>query len=530
MRLAFILMVKLLNITALIIFCCLSSEAQITFNQNELRRLDHELLQTSKYDRIKYEHIDSLKNLAKGSKKSPDRLYNAMINLGKEYETFISDSSLMYFNKAQEIAIQLNDSTKMIEARLGKVKVLGILGLFKEGASELEDIERHSIPNSIKEEWLDTGRQLYAYMTAYTRDNKIYFQRYSALLNSYRLRQLEALDKNSFEYKLFLAEHYDANGENGKAKLIFGELLEEVPENSNIYARAAHNMSSIKDREGNPDVAAYYLAKSAISDIKCSVKENMSLQELAVYLYSTGDISHAYSYISASLADAVFCNARLRTAEVSKIMPLIDNAYKVELDKRRSMLVITIVIVSVLSICLFIAILLVMRQMKKVKIARQHLKEANSIKEEYIGHFLDLCSIYMDRLDNFCKIVTRKITAGQIEELVQMAKSSKFAENQHKQFYDNFDGTFLHIYPNFIQEFNDLLLPEERIIIREPGRLTTELRIFAFLRMGVEDSTKIANFLHYSVNTIYTYRNKMKNKAIDRDHFEENVMKIGYIS
>ena len=168
--------------------------------------------------------------------------------------------------------------------------------------------------------------------------------------------------------------------------------------------------------------------------------------------------------------------------------------------------------------------------MKKVKTTRQHLKEANSIKEEYIGHFLDLCSIYMDRLDNFCKIVTRKITAGQIDELVQMAKSSKFAENQHKQFYDNFDGTFLHIYPNFIEEFNNLLLPEERIVIKEAGHLNTELRIFAFLRMGVEDSTKIANFLHYSVNTIYTYRNKMKNKAIDREHFEENVMKIGSIS
>lgn len=168
--------------------------------------------------------------------------------------------------------------------------------------------------------------------------------------------------------------------------------------------------------------------------------------------------------------------------------------------------------------------------MGKVKHARQQLKKANEIKEEYIGHFLDICSIYMDRLDNFSKIVTRKITAGQVEELLKMAKTSKFTEGQHQQFYDNFDATFLHIYPTFIDEFNKLLLPEEQIIIKEPGHLTTELRIFAFLRMGVEDSNKIASFLNYSVNTIYTYRNRIKSKAKNRETFDDDIMKIGSFS
>ena len=136
----------------------------------------------------------------------------------------------------------------------------------------------------------------------------------------------------------------------------------------------------------------------------------------------------------------------------------------------------------------------------------------------------------MERLDNFSKIVTRKITAGQVEELLKMAKTNKFTEGQHKQFYDIFDATFLHIYPTFIDEFNNLLIPEEQIIIKEPGHLTTELRIYAFLRMGVEDSTKIASFLNYSVNTIYTYRNKIKSKAKDRETFETSVMKIGSFS
>ena len=136
----------------------------------------------------------------------------------------------------------------------------------------------------------------------------------------------------------------------------------------------------------------------------------------------------------------------------------------------------------------------------------------------------------MDRLDNFSKLVTRKITAGQVEELLKMAKTNKFTEGQHQQFYDNFDATFLYIYPSFIDEFNKLLLPGEQIIVKEPGHLTTELRIFAFLRMGIEDSNKIAGFLNYSVNTIYTYRNKIKNKAKNRDTFEKDVMNIGSFS
>ena len=303
-----------------------------------------------------------------------------------------------------------------------------------------------------------------------------------------------------------------------------------MPDSSNIYARAAHNLSTIKSVEGHDDAAAYYLAKSAISDIKCSVKETLSIQELAIYLYNIGDIARAYKYISSSLADAVFCNARLRTAEVSKIIPLIDGAYKDQLEKQRKTLVATNILVGFLSIGLIIIIIVVLRQMGKVKHARQQLKKANEIKEEYIGHFLDICSIYMDRLDNFSKIVTRKITAGQVEELLKMAKTSKFTEGQHQQFYDNFDATFLHIYPTFIDEFNKLLLPEEQIIIKEPGHLTTELRIFAFLRMGVEDSNKIASFLNYSVNTIYTYRNRIKSKAKNRETFDDDIMKIGSFS
>ena len=513
-----------------LLIAVVSGAAQNKLTSKELSMLDREITQKHVYDNVKVARIDSLKKQAVSSSDFSDTRFNTLINLGKEYETFISDSALYYFNSALVVARELNDSAKVTRSRLGRVKVLAILGYFKEGITELDETEADGIPAELEAEWLDTSRQLYAYMATYVYDNRDLFNKYLKLLNYYRDLQLETLEPGSPEYKLFLAEHYVANEQMTKAKLLFGELIEEEPNSSNIYARAAHNMSSIKKYEGQPEVAAYYLALSAISDIKCSVKETMSIQELAIYLYNEGDVSHAYSYISSSLADAVFCNARLRTAEVSRIIPLIDTAYKAQLEKQRKTLVFTNLLVGVLSLGLIIIIVVVLRQMKKVKTARQQLKEANSIKEEYIGHFLDICSIYMDRLDNFSKVVTRKITAGQVEELLKMAKSAKFTEGQHQQFYDNFDATFLHIYPTFIDDFNSLLIPEERIIIKEPGHLNTELRIFAFLRMGVEDSNKIASFLNYSVNTIYTYRNRIKNKAKNRDTFEQDVMRIGSFS
>lgn len=503
--------------------------AENKFSQNELNSLDNELELATQYDKAKLSRIDSLSRLIDNSERGASRRLHLWMEIANEYLTFISDSSLFYYSKAVDLARTRNDSLSLTAARLGRIKVLGVLGLFKEGVDELTEVESDGVPTGLRTDYLDAGRQLYSYMASFA-ESGIYYDQYSYMLNFYRNEQIKSLEKSTPLYNEFLAEHYYAQGLTQHAKRLLNEIIGSVPNTENVYARAAANMAIIKEAEGNDDEAAYYLAMSAISDIKSSVKENTALQKLALYLYRQGDISHAYKYLSASLNDAVFCNARLRTNEVSRLMPLIDGAYKVQLDAKQQNLMIAIIGVSLLSIATIVAIIMILKQMRRLHQVRRHLREANSIKDEYIGHFLELCSIYMDRLDNFCKVVVRKITAGQAEELVKLTKSSKFAEDQHKLFYENFDSAFLHIYPTFIDEFNSLLQPEERIEVKEPGKLTTELRIFAFLRMGVDDSAKVARFLHYSVNTIYAYRNKVKNKAIDRANFEADVMKIGTIN
>lgn len=158
------------------------------------------------------------------------------------------------------------------------------------------------------------------------------------------------------------------------------------------------------------------------------------------------------------------------------------------------------------------------------------LEDANKTKDVYITQFLNLCSIYMDKLNQFNKVVNRKISAGKVDDLFKLTKSGKFVEEQSREFYEVFDDAFLHIYPTFVTDVNALLLPDKQIVLREGERLNTDLRILALMRLGIDDTSRIAQMLNYSVYTIYTYRNKFKGRAINREDFEKNVMSIRSVS
>ena len=154
------------------------------------------------------------------------------------------------------------------------------------------------------------------------------------------------------------------------------------------------------------------------------------------------------------------------------------------------------------------------------------LRQANQTKDVYISQFLNLCSIYMDKLNQFCKIANRKITTGKVDDLYRLTKSGKFVEDQSKEFYEVFDNAFLHLYPTFVVQVNELLNPDQRIVLKEGELLNTDLRILAFMRLGIEESSRIAQVLNYSLNTIYAYRNRLKARATNRDTFEDDIMKI----
>lgn len=493
-----------------------------------LVRLDKVLEQQPMYVNQKEDRIDSLKQQLNRPSLTLQQKFVLNKRLGTEYELFVSDSAMKYFDRSLSIADSLHNISWADEARLCQVSVLSVSGMYKEAWDGLHGIDRATLPDSLLPAFYNCGRQLYSFLASYSPDS-FYTAKYVVLQNKYRDSLLTVLSPALLEYRLYEAERLVATRQYVQAKEIFLELVHSRPEESNVFARAAFSLAQLYRDEGRSEEYEKYLALSTISDIKASVKENAALPGLAFVLYEQGDITRAYHYIRRSLEDAVFCNARLRTIEISGMLPVIDAAYKLQVEHRHRQLILFLVIVSLLSVALIVSVVLICKQMKKLSLARRNLQQANHVKEEYIGHFFSLCSLYIEKLDNFRRTVNRKITAGQTEELLKLTKSSQFAGMEQKEFYANFDNAFLHLYPGFVTEFNRLLQPEERFIMKPGELLNTELRIFAIIRLGIDDSSKIANFLHYSINTIYTYRNKVKNKAIDRENFEEKIMKIGVL-
>lgn len=264
--------------------------------------------------------------------------------------------------------------------------------------------------------------------------------------------------------------------------------------------------------------------------MKSAVREYISLRKLAVLLYQEGDIDRAYSYLKLCMDDAVFCNARLRILEILQIFPLINDTYQQKAEKQQEQMKWALISISLLSIFLLIAIFYVYKQMKRVAAARHEvidankrlkelneelhrynlqLKEANHIiaensylKEEYIGRYMDQCSVYLEKMDNYRRSLGKIAATGKVDELYKNIKSSKFIEEELKEFYANFDNTFLQLFPTFVEDFNTLLAEGEQIYPKANERMSTELRIFALIRLGITDSVKIAQFLRYSVTTI----------------------------
>ena len=284
-----------------------------------------------------------------------------------------------------------------------------------------------------------------------------------------------------------------------------------------------------------------YLIISAIGDMKSGIREYVSLRKLAVLFYYQGDIDRAYKYLSCSMEDAVACNARLRFIEVTEFFPIIDKAYKLKEEKERAVSRAMLISVSLLSLFLLIAIFYLYRWMKKLSVMRRNLSLANKqmsavnaeleqtgkIKEVYIARYLDRCVNYLDKLETYRRSLAKLAMASRIEDLFKAIKSEQFIRDERDEFYNEFDRSFLKLFPNFISAFNNLLVEEGRVYPKSDELLTTELRIFALIRLGVVDSNKIAHFLGYSLATIYNYRSRMRNKAAgDKDMFEQNVMNL----
>lgn len=494
----------------------------------ELKSLDKLLNEAIKYDRAKKLQIDSLQNMLKKTPANDlKKRWNLLLSIGNQFKVFSADSALTYYQHAQALAQSMRNDSLILKSRIMSINALSAAGIFTEAEALLSEIEDVSMSRDLYIDMLMAARQLYSYMLSYIDGHKEFCSIYKMKYDEYDDKLIEILPKNRPYYRFIYAERLIGEGRYKEAKKILLTLLEELPDYSNLYGMAAYQIAEAYRNQGDETQYASYLALSAMSDIKGSVKEALALPTLAQWLYEQGDLDRAYRYINSSLEDAMTGNARMRTVTIARFVPVIDDAYRQKINSSRDELMVYFLLVSFLLIVSGVLMFFLLRQMKRIRYAQKKLAATSKIQESYIGNFLGMCSSYADKLDSMSKLVSRKISAGQTDELMKLIKSGRFTEEQNDDFFKIFDSAFLDLYPDFVIEINKLLREEEQFVVKKGQGLPAELRIYAFVRLGVEESTRISQILHYSVSTVYTYRNKMRNKAISRDTFESDIMKIG---
>lgn len=489
-----------------------------------LNLLDQEIANREKYINKRQTKIDSIKKLQKNTS-SIKRWLELNTEIGTEYIAFDNDSAISYFYKGYSKAIEHNlDSLKLIN-KLKYATYLPLAGFITEAQIEYESIDSTKIPKPLKELYYESGKQLYSYIYTFYKGFPNINKKWEEKSNDAHINLINNLSHDSDKYKVNIGELYLDNNELTKAKAILEEAINTIDITDNLYARATHALAIIANRQNNENEYIYYLALSSISDVKSATLEVVSIQELSSKLINLGDIQRSYKYVSVAQENAVACNARIRMVEAAEVMAIIEEAHSAESQKWSSKVKYITISITMLALFLTFALIYLYRDTKRLNKMRNNLKIANDTKEVYISQFLSLCSIYMDKLTQFNNIVNRKLSAGKADDLYKITKSGKFIEEQSKEFYDVFDNAFLNIYPTFIDDVNKLLTKEEQITLTDE-KLNTDLRILALMRLGIDDSSKIAQMLNYSINTIYAYRNKLKNKAINRDTFESDLMKI----
>ncbi|QDO95511.1 transcriptional regulator [Formosa sediminum] len=520
-------------------------------------KLEHEMAKRDIYDQAKEQRITNLKVLFSEPNVSLENQYFLTKKLINEYEYYSFDSTLYYIEENLAIAKKIGNSYFINESTLRLAKLLATSGRYDESIKLLEDISSKNLSDELIREYYSTYKRCYSELRTIStvkniseKYNKLYYV-YKDSLNA----QISKLDPNSDLYLKLIEQNYRDVYDNKKALEINTKRLSLAKMGTRDFAMVAFDRSYMSyEIEGNRINQKKYLILSAISDIQASVKDNASMSNLAVILFEEGDVDKAHNYISFTFEDAKFYNSKLRFLDISNVLPVIAKSYEIKNVKQNNRLKKQIIFISILSLILALALFFIFKQFNKIKLGREHLKTANlqlkdlneqlnnsnndlkrlynelsavdTIKEQYVGTFLNLYSEYIDKLDNYRKNVRKYIVTNKTNDLLELVKSKNIVDDELKLFYTNFDKSFLHIYPNFIEGFNELLKDEGKIVIKKENTLTVELRIFALIRLGIVNSSKISKILRYSVNTIYNYRVKVRNNAKDREEFEDMVKKI----
>ncbi len=482
-----------------------------TATDKALRQLDAVVARQQQYVDARQRHIDSLISVSDSSSSS-------LLLIGDAYRKFCVDSALHYYDIAQAGASDVD----ALRARLRFSSLLPVSGNVADGVRIFESIPAAAVSEDMKQEYHEAANQLYFYASSLTpelSDKNLYAAR--ALAHTDTLLQL--LPPGSDDYLLYSAERHIMMRDGAQAVADLTELLNGTQVSDPRFALAASMMAYHWADGKHRDKEKTYLALAAMSDLYNGTREMTALQSLGKMLFDDGDTERAFRYLNLALDITLDSGSRLRIADAASALPLIAETMHQKSEFKNGVLLALVCLLAALVGAICVLMWKMYASHRKLDENADQLKASLAERENYIRHVLALCSECIDRLEDFNLIALRKIKAKQVNELYEMVQSRKIVHDQHQKFLNTFDATFLSIYPNFIDEVNELLQPDKKLAPSNVHSLSPELRILAMMRLGIDNVQTIAKLLDLSVNTVYTYRNKMKNRAIDRDNFEENV-------
>ena len=525
------------------LFSCKKTDSHPDINEKLLRILDDKIKHKKYYEIKKKNHIQKLKKEALLYKNNDSISYHLNYLIVEEYVGYQCDSAYIYSDKNKEIANRSNNEIWLYKNLLQRSVLLSTTGLFVESKEILDHINPEALPSTLRFSYNSAYECLYSNLSDYSGGDSPYNKIYKNKLADYYNSAYKALKPGDPFYYLFLSHKNRIENNWSQAEQNVNKFLKTTHPGTRLHAIGSFCKAVIDAKLGNIDSQESCLIYSAISDIESSTKENRSMQDLASILYQKGETDRAYKYIQSSLEDANFYNARFRNIQISKVQPIIEETYLQTINTQNKQLRWSIFLISILFAGLGITMYFIYKQLKMIAKSRNELSktnsvlkslnnkldEANHIKEEYIAFFIRQNSNYLEKFERYKKLISIRLSTGQLDKLSAMVNNAKNEEMDLNELYHNFDQAFLRIYPNFVEEVNNLLRKEEKYNLKF-GTLNTELRIFALIRLGINDTNQISEFLRYSLRTIYNYRSKVKAKSvIENDEFEAKIMQIGSI-
>ena len=539
-----------------ILFLLLPTTLSAGSKTQQLRqKLDNLLEQRNALIDNKNKDINRLKKNLTTSENTLKRL-QTYEQLFEEYYVFQFDSAMTYLNKGIKLAKETQNTYYYNSNTISKAELLSIGGLYNEAIHEIEQVDTTVLDKAQHFEYYFSLFRIHTYWADFCND-KTYTPTHRLKAQEYLKKAMPFCDETDKTYEYYLGEYAVFVLNNPQAaRAHYIKAIKQLPQNSRFYAMSCFALSGSYGNEGNTEKQEEFLLLSSIADIENCTMENFALQNLAMYIFehNKDELDLAQQYIQTALEDAHFYNNRLRIIEISSKLPVIVSSYQQTLNQRNKVQMTAIIVISLLLLFLLSAVFYIVKQTKRLSLQQQELQknnnqlselnrqqkelntqlhglnallvDTNSKRERLAKLYIDLCAKYIARLKKQQTLVKRKIKANQTTELLSQLSSERLSEEDAATFLSRFDKAFLDLYPDFTEELNSLLLPEGQIQNKNTDELTTEQRIMALIRLGVKESAEIADLLFYSPQTIYNYRSVLKGKAINKETFEEEVMKL----